>query len=103
MGRQKGINTQRNNIHGEENEKVDKDKNASRKGYMTTKGKPRQPRKTQENKAKTLRYEQETETWPCTKCPRTYSKRNAISAKVHASAHTKEEKKNEAARDEETR
>ena len=91
--RKDGISTQENNIHGDENKEVDKDKNARKKGYMAAKGKPRKPRKTQENKAKTLRYEQETETWHCTKCPKTYSKHNAISAKSHAAVHTKEEKK----------
>ena len=60
---------------------------------MTTSGKPRQPRKTQENKAGTLRYEHETETWHCTKCPKIYSKHNAASAKIHVTAHTKADRK----------
>ena len=91
------------NIHKEENKEVGKNKKTNKKGYMAAKGKPTQPRKTQDNKAGTLRYEQETETWHCTKCPKTYSKHNAVRAKSHAAAHTKEEKKNGPAREEETR
>ena len=60
---------------------------------MTTSGKPRQPRKTQENKAGTLRYEHETETWHCAKCSKVYSKHNAVSAKSHVAAHTKADKR----------
>ena len=67
---------------------------------MTAKWKPRQPRKTQENKATTLRYEHGTETWHCAKCPEKYSKHNAVSAKSHAEAHTKEEKRLGEAREE---
>ena len=70
---------------------------------MTAEGKPRRPGKTKENKTGTLRYEQETETWHCGKRPKEYSKRNAVSAKSHAAAHTKEEKKNGSTRSEETR
>ena len=62
---------------------------------MTTSGKPRQPRKTQENKTGTLRYEHETETWHCAKCPKVYSKHNAVSAKSHVAAHTKADKRKE--------
>ena len=43
---------------------------------------PRQPKQTQENKAGTLRFEQETETWHCKKCAKQYSERNARSTKV---------------------
>ena len=92
---QEGNSTQGNNVYEEGNNEDNKDKKTHKKGYMAAKGKPRQPRKTQDNKMKTLRYEQETETWHCTKCPKKYSKRNAVSTKSHASAHTKEEKKTE--------
>ena len=63
------------------------------KGYMHSHGKPRQPKETQQNKAGTLRYEQTTETWHCTKCDKKYSKQNARSAKSHANGHTRAEAK----------
>ena len=70
-----------------------KEGGATQKGYMDSQGKPRQPRQTRDNKAGTLRYEQETETWHCKKCDKQYSKQNARSAKNHANAHTKQEAK----------
>ena len=70
-----------------------------KKGYMNSHGRPRQPRKTQENKAGTLRYEQETETWHCAKCAKQYSKQNARSAKSHAVEHMKKEAKITAAQE----
>ena len=60
-----------------------------RKGYMNAHGKPRQPKETLENKAGTLRYEHETETWHCTKRDKKYPKQNARSAKSHANEHKK--------------
>ena len=42
-------------------------------GYMAKPGQPRQPR-TQENKKGTLRYEEETETWNCTRCAKSFAK-----------------------------
>ena len=61
-------------------------------GYMSSRGKPRQPRTTHENKDGTLRYERETNTWKCTRCGKNYSGRNARSAQIHAEAHTRAEK-----------
>ena len=37
-------------------------------GYMNSNGKPRQPKATKMNQAKTLLYDKETETWKCLKC-----------------------------------
>ena len=67
------------------------EKGAIQDGYMDSHGKPRQPKQTQENKAGTLRYEQEKETWRCVKRDKKYSKQNARSAKSHANEHTKAE------------
>ena len=61
-------------------------------GYTTSLGEPRQPKATQENKTGTLRYEQETETWHCAKCDKSYTSQNARSARTHAEEHTKTEK-----------
>ena len=41
-------------------------------GYMNSHGKPRQPKETQMNQAKTLLYDKETETWQCLKCENIY-------------------------------
>ena len=60
---------------------------------MSSRGKPRQPRTTQENKDGTLRYEHETNTWQCARCGKNYSGQNARSAQSHAAAHTRAEKK----------
>ena len=68
------------------------DENVDRNGYMTSLGTPRQPKTTQENRTGTLRYEQETETWQCTKCDKNYTNQNARSARCHAAEHAKAEK-----------
>ena len=68
----------------------------TRNGFMTSLGKPRQPRTTQENKTGTLRYEQETETRHCAKCGKIYSRHNARSARNHEAEHTKAEKQQKA-------
>ena len=75
---------ERNNTHGE---------NVDKNGYMTSLGGQRQPKTTQGNKKGTLRYEQETETWHCAKCDKSYTNHNAKSARRHAAEHTKAEKK----------
>ena len=65
----------------------------SQKGYMSSLGKPRQPRTTQENKDGTLRYGHETNTWQCESCGENYSGQNARRARSHAAGHTRPEKK----------
>ena len=65
----------------------------SQKGYMSSLWKPRQPRTTQENKDGALRYGHETNTWQCARCAKNYSGQNARSARIHAAAHTRAEKK----------
>ena len=75
---------ERNNTPGE---------NVDKNGYMTSIGKPRQPKTTRENKKGTLRYEQETETWHCTKCDKSYTNHDATSARSHAAEHTKADKR----------
>merc|ERR1712112_755639 len=82
--------TGKNNISRQEPEKTKKRTGAGKKGYMDSHGRPRQPRQTQENKAGTLRYEYETETWHCEKCGKQYSEQNARSAKSHATEHMKQ-------------
>ena len=67
--------------------------NVDENGYMGSIGKPRQPKTTQARKKGTLRYKQETETWRFTKCDKRYTIQNARSARIHASEHTKAEKK----------
>ena len=62
-------------------------------GYMNSYGKPRQPKATQMNQARTLLYDKTTETWQCLKCEKKYPKQNARSARSHAIAHKKKEDK----------
>ena len=64
---------------------------------MSSLGKPRQPKETQENKDGTLRYEHETNTWQCTRCDKNYSIQNARSARSHSAAR-KSGKRNEKSR-----
>ena len=61
-------------------------------GYMAKPGRPRQPKRTQENKKGTLRYEVETETWNCTKCEKSCTKIDARRATMHVAAHTMEKR-----------
>ena len=62
-------------------------------GYMNSSGKPRQPKETQMNQAKTLLYDKETETWKYLKYEKKYTKQNARRARSHATAHKKKEEK----------
>ena len=74
---QTGANTSENNTDNE--------------GYMAKPGQPRQPKK-QENRKGTLRYGEETETWNCTKCEKSFTKIDARRATMHVASHTKAER-----------
>ena len=44
-------------------------------GYMNSHGKPRQPKETQMDQARTLLFDKITETWQCLKCEKKYTKK----------------------------
>ena len=67
--------------------------NTDKNGYMAKPGQPRQPKKHRSAKKGTLRYEEETATWNCTKCEKSFAHINERSAIRHAEEHTKAERK----------
>ena len=96
---EKENNTKRTKAQGKKEDKKPNGNRGNKKdGYMMTSGKPRQPRKTQENKTGTLRYEHETETWHCAKCSKNTPNKTQQARKItqqHTRRRKKETKKRE--------
>ena len=56
-------------------------------GYMRQPGQPRQPKESRESREGALRYEEETETWPCAKCEQSFTTKEERRAAAHAATN----------------